>query len=385
MTWRDTMGPASFRGVQFYVDTSELSGGRRGVTHEYPFRDRPFREDLGQAARTFGVEGYILGENYFAQRDALVSAFQELGPGELVHPYHGTRTVSVASFKVREQRQDGGICFVSVEFIETPAEPAQPTATPDTGGKLAVAVSNTRAAVSAEFLAAYAPGTRTESLEAMPGRVADAVSGALAAVQLEAQEGAALRSHLNALSTDAAALVETGAGILGALVDLFGALFARSVVLAAYSAGPGVRPPGTTANRVVEGDNFDALRRVTQRLAVVRAAELALTEPYESYESAVATRDELLDLLDEQAETAEDTCYPALMDLRVALVDAVPGAESDLPRLVTYTPARTIPSLVLSWELYRNVTGEADVLARNRVKHPAFLLGGVPLEVLSEA
>jgi prophage DNA circulation protein len=385
MSWRDTMGPASFRGAQFFVDTSELSGGRRGVTHEYPFRDKPFREDTGQAARTFTVEGYILGPDYFPQRRALETALQEPGTGPLVHPYHGNRTVSVTSFRVSERRQDGGICYISVEFVETPEEPAQPTATPDTAGQLTTTASAAREAVGAEFLARYAPGARMETLVDMPRRLAVAISQALAAVDQEAQAAAELQRQLDELVASAAALVQEPADILAAVSELFDVLDSRAVVTEAYAFDPGVRPPETTPNRIVEGENFDALQQVSQRLAVVRAAELALTETFESYEGAVSVRDELLELLDEQAELATDDSFPALMDLRAALVDAVPGVDSDLPRLLPYTPVETMPSLVLSWELYGNVTGEADIVARNRVKHPAFLLGGVELEVLSEA
>lgn len=385
MSWRDTMGPASFRGVQFFVDTSELSGGRRGITHEYPFRDKPFREDTGQAARTFTVEGYILGSDYFLQRDALIAAFQDPGPGELRHPYHGTRTVAVDKFRISERRQDGGICFVSVEFVETPAQPVQPTAAPDNTSRLTTTASSARAAVGAEFLERYAPGLRMETLRDMPRRLTVAISQALSAVDQDAQVAAALQRQLDELAAAGAALASEPADLLAAVSELFDALTSRAVVTAAYAFDPGVRPPATTANRIVEGENFDELQRVNQRLAVVRAAELALEETFTTYEEAVTVRDELLALLDEQAESAGDVVYPALMDLRTALVDAVPGLDSDLPRLIPYTPRETTPSLVLSWELYGNVTGEADIVARNRVAHPAFLLGGVALEVLSEA
>lgn len=385
MSWRDTMGPASFRGVQFFVDTSELSGGRRGVTHEYPFRNRPFREDLGQQARGFTVEGYILGPDYFAQRDALIAAFQAPGTGELRHPYHGVRTVAVTGFRVSERRQDGGICFISAEFVETPDEPAQPTANPDTAGRLTSAADRARTAVGGEFLARYAPGTRIETLVDMPRRLTVAVSQALSEVDQEAQAAATLQRQLDELAAAGAALVHEPADLLAAVSGLFTALDSRPTVMAAYAFDPGVRPPVTTENRLVEGENFDALQQVTQRLALVRAAELALEEVFESYEQAVSVRDELLKLLDEQAETVTDDAYPALLDLRAALVEAIPGSGADLPRLLPYVPRETMPALVLSWELYRNVTGEADIVDRNRVSHPAFLLGGVALEVLSEA
>ena len=45
--------PASFRGVPFVVQEGTSHFGRRNQIHEYPFRDTPWVEDLGQQARAF--------------------------------------------------------------------------------------------------------------------------------------------------------------------------------------------------------------------------------------------------------------------------------------------------------------------------------------------
>jgi prophage DNA circulation protein len=141
----------------------------------------------------------------------------------------------------------------------------------------------------------------------------------------------------------------------------------------------------TTSNRLIEQENFGVLLALIQRLAVIRSAELLLEESFDSYDAAVELRDEVTALLDEQMETGTDDSFPALMALRAALVLAVPGAESDLPRLIPYTPTETLPSLALSWSLYGNLDGEADLLARNAVVNPMTVVGGTELEVLSDA
>jgi prophage DNA circulation protein len=78
-----------------------------------------------------------------------------------------------------------------------------------------------------------------------------------------------------------------------------------------------------------------------------------------------------------------DTAFPALNQLRADLVRAVPGEDSGLARLVSYAPAFTVPSLVLAFQLYGDVTREADIVARNSIRHPGFVIGGRALEVLS--
>lgn len=389
MPWQDLVrSQASFRGVPFEVDTSERSGGRRGVTHEYPFRDEPFREDLGRQARAFSVEGHVIGPEYLTARDRLIGALESpSGPGLLVHPYYGTRNVVATGFRIRESATEGGLARFSIDFEESPATPAQPTATVDRAATLRTQAAAARAAVGAEFTAAYAPGVHTESLAGAVTAAAGAVDAALQVSGQGVQEAAESAARAGALAADAAALVTSGADTLAALVELFDAVsdLTSAVMLTVYDANLGQRPSGVTSNRMIEQENFDQLQRLNQRLTVVRAAELALGETFTDYGSAVAARDAIADLLDEQAELAGDDAYPALVELRAALVNAVPGFESGLPRLVTYTPPETVPSLALAWRLYRSVTPEADLLARNAVVNPMFVVGGTPLEVLSDA
>lgn len=388
MPWQDLVrSDASFRGVPFEVDTSERSGGRRGVTHEYPFRDEPFREDLGRQARSFSVEGHVIGPEYLTARDRLIAALESpSGPGLLVHPYYGTRNVVVTEFRIRESATEGGLARFSIDFEESPATPVEPDARIDRAAALRDKAAAARAAIRAEFTAAYAPGVHTESLAGALSSAAGAVDAALQSSGQGVQEAAASAKRAADLAANAATLVTSGADTLTALVELFDAAsgLTSTDMLTVYDANLGQRPSGATSNRMIEQENFDQLQRLSQRLTVVRAAELALEETFTDYGSAVAARDAIADLLDEQAELADDSAYTALVELRAALVNAVPGFESGLPRLVTYTPPETVPSLVLAWRLYRSVDLEGDVLVRNSVLNPMFVVGGTPLEVLSD-
>jgi len=101
MAWQDRYLDASFRGVPFFVDRANTSGGRKTVLHEFPERDLPFAEDLGRASRLFNVTGYIIGEDYFEQRDRLIAAcFDKSGPGILIHPYYGSLTVNCQNLNI---------------------------------------------------------------------------------------------------------------------------------------------------------------------------------------------------------------------------------------------------------------------------------------------
>lgn len=56
--------PASWRGVPFQVDSTDMGAGRRTQLHEYPQRDKPWVEDLGRAAREVAFDGFVTGADY---------------------------------------------------------------------------------------------------------------------------------------------------------------------------------------------------------------------------------------------------------------------------------------------------------------------------------
>ena len=74
MNWGDIgiLEKASFKKQPFFVTSHSFSTGRRIVLHEFPYHDKPYIEDLGRKSRTFNIEGFILGDNYFKDRNNFV-------------------------------------------------------------------------------------------------------------------------------------------------------------------------------------------------------------------------------------------------------------------------------------------------------------------------
>src|SRR5579884_3633090 len=134
MAWQSNLRPASFRGVAFLWDGHELAGGRRLAEFEFPLRDQPFLEDLGRRLRRYSLIGYVLGDDYFAQRDALLQALEQQDTaGTLVHPYLGTVQVRPLDFRLRESQAEGRLARFQMEFVEDGPLPSPVTAV-DTAG-----------------------------------------------------------------------------------------------------------------------------------------------------------------------------------------------------------------------------------------------------------
>lgn len=407
MSWRDQLkGGSSFRGKPFHIISAELTGGRRVVKHAYPQRDKTFSEDLGRQGRGLPVEAFLVGEDFLEQLDDLLEALETKGPGELVHAYFGTKNVCCPSYSVRVSKDEGGYATVSITFDETDEEPAYPTTKVDAVGALEQSADAAFVAIEADLLDLHdLTGLSLAAIDDVAGvlrSAGDQLRSLLGPIIDTAQGLAALQSQLAELEDSALALARAPAEMFALTSELFLSLVPGdplagvTALLAAYGFSPETpRPEGTTAKKLRAQTTYDATQRTLQRMAVVQAARAAVAgssaaaarsggvSSYASHEDAVATRDLVLEALDEQLELASDTAYPALMQLRADLVAAVPGDDTELAHLLSYTPVTTLPALVLSHELYGNLAGEADLIARNRIKHPGFIVGGRTLEVLS--
>lgn len=397
MAWRERYQAGSFRGVPFAVRRSDAQVGRRTVQHEYPQRDTPYAEDMGRAARRFNLDAYVLGPDYDQARDRLIAALEARGPGLLVHPFYGRRTVSLAApARISESATDeGGLARFSLEFVEAGAD-TQPGVRADTAGAVVAASGAVKAAAAKVFERQFSTAGWPDFVR---GGAADSVRRAMAALQ-EARRGllsdAAILSdfsgELRNLTSQADTLVQTPALLAARLADAVagvrGVAALPSGALAALRQLFGFGLPGaprTTPARVQDAGNRKALADLVGTLAVAEAAEAVAAQDFESYDTAVALRDELGDALDTLAEAADETAYAPLLALRLAVVQDVSARGADLARVARFVPPRTLPALVVAYRLYGDARRDAELVARNPgLQHPGFVPGGQPLEYLRD-
>ncbi|MEE4683131.1 DNA circularization N-terminal domain-containing protein [Pseudomonas alliivorans] len=134
-TWRDSLLPASFRGVGFFISSTVVPIGRKGQLHEFPQRDEPYFESLGKQSQVHTVTAFIVGPDCFEQRDKLLQALETPGAGELVHPWLGRMQVQVGDCDMTHSLAEGGIVHLNLKFY--PDQPLKfPTSTFNTGRQL---------------------------------------------------------------------------------------------------------------------------------------------------------------------------------------------------------------------------------------------------------
>src|SRR6266849_2668792 len=102
MARADAIRQGSFRGKPFQWKDSTGEFGRRAAKHEYPLREISDGEDLGRKARDFILDVFVVGDNWQAERDALITACETPGAGRLVHPLFGEMSVFMTLCRVTE-------------------------------------------------------------------------------------------------------------------------------------------------------------------------------------------------------------------------------------------------------------------------------------------
>ena len=173
-SWLDQLQPATWRGLPFAVRSSEYRRGRRFAVHEYPYRDVPWAEDVGRASRVVGFSGFVVGDDCYAQAQALLKASEQPGLGTLVHPSLGEMTVALIEPLVASERTElGRVVEIRFEFLES-GKPIYPSNTTSTQSDVAAKAAATQTASASDFVASASAALSTG---------ADAVHSAVATVQ----------------------------------------------------------------------------------------------------------------------------------------------------------------------------------------------------------
>jgi prophage DNA circulation protein len=433
MAWRDEYRPGSFRGVPFNLRTSSRTGGRRTILDEYPLRDKPSTQDMGRSARKFTLNMVVSGADYMARRDKLIEALETKGPGTLVHPYYGEMQVALlGDYSCEETTAEGGRATISQTFVESGDEP-RPDNKPLTGAQANAAADLVQEESLFEFveswdIAGYASFVADEAMGVLGDAAGylEEAGGLLTEVTDYANSATGMFADAANYITSAGGLL-TGASSFGSLVNRltgnfqqlllspgnlagniiglirsmtsgsnpFAAFRAQTALFNLGSKAKPVRSSGyVTKARVQQATNQAAVYRLIERVAVAEAVRLATGRPlsvngrplpgmsFDSREQAVQVRDQIMVELERQQLEASAQRYRALAGLSSSLVVELQRTAANLAPLATYTPHSTMPALLIAHKLYGDARRAQDLVTRNRLTHPGFVVGGQPLEVL---
>lgn len=399
-----SLRPASFRGVPFGIDAADIEAGRRTQVHDYPQRDQPWVEDLGRAARTIGITAFVVGVDYVDLANALLAVLEQAGPGTLVHPWLGSMQVTLKD-PARVTFDSGlGQARISMSFVEAGILEF-PSADASTAVQSRQAAADLEQASQSSLEDEYNVEGEPDFVEAsaldtlaaefsdfknLVGQVGQDVLGYAATAEKylamaqgfisdPRQLGMALLGFMG-LSGLASGL-QRWANIVRAVTRLADNKRSKRAASNGY----------TTSTRLTAYTNTQALQshvRCVLLAQAVGASSLvgsksdSATNP--AYNDLVGLRNTLVSALDAEIllPSTSDAVYTALVNARAAVWQDLTARARDSARLVTVTPPATVPALVLAYDLYTDAARDAEVVGRNRLRHPGFV-PPQPLKVLT--
>ena len=357
--------------------------------HIFPNGTAPYPEDLGRAPEFYDVQGFVSGSSYMVQRDALEKAFQEPGPGTLVHPWYGSLYVALAGpVRTQHSAADGGLWQFQARFVRV-EKPGGLTGSP-----------NLLDAVSARVTAA---AERAQALADSVGQYLD--KGAWVVSQIETAAGVFISSVKTVLAIPEG--LSTLAGLAGSTGWLTGMISSGSFGSSCWEmvqAGVENLPSGTgpaallelvksapeVAASAVYGTSRQAaaegqaiMANVQRQMCVSAACSVAAGYTPSTTKEAGEIQAAVLDAIDTAQMEADDETFAVLSDLRTVTLRAMAEKARTLPDVISITEKQVMPSLVVSWRWTGGLSAEEELIVRNGLRHPGFVPGGQALELIN--
>ena len=109
------LNQSSFRGIPFYTRDEDVSGGQRLTDHKF-INGGTLTESNGLNNDIIKITGYIGGDNYLTQKEALREAFKNIESGTLIDKFYGTLDVYVEKWIIKESITKFGQAVIEVTF-----------------------------------------------------------------------------------------------------------------------------------------------------------------------------------------------------------------------------------------------------------------------------
>jgi prophage DNA circulation protein len=436
MTYKDELQPASFRGIEFGVIDTETLFGRRNVLHEYPLRDEPYAEDLGRKAREFTINAFVIGQDYFGARDALIAAIEDdATPGTLVHPTLGIKTVIPKECRVKFNNKEGGIEYFTLSFVEA-GENSFPSSEFDTSFFSDAFSIQSLSDFSDYFTSIFNIDGESDFLKTNAlDNINDLVSKINSIVNVgdsSNNEYSDFLSMLDQFENNAEANVSDPAefgqeitNIVSGLSDVYlnqpveqTINFSSPIPASNNLANTGTSPtflqlvkpnhpeiqaleaqkrlqtfgddfqsiPLTTPSRIQEAANQQSIIDLVRSSSLAEMIRITSKMDFESRQDAINIRNDvdsyILPHLITLADSGQDVPYFSLNKTRTAMIQDINKRAATLKNIKYVKTSGSIPAIVFAYDQYEDASRDSEVISRNRVRNPVFLPAQTNVEIL---
>jgi prophage DNA circulation protein len=405
--WLHTLWPASYKGVPFFVEADDESGSRRIVEHEFPMRDDPYLEDLGEGVRHYEVDAYVASDAADADAASVMAVCATRGPGSLVLPTHGPVVVRCLQFERSRKKDKHGYIALSLKFTREGAASALVSV-----ANLANLVFVTAETTALQAALSFAQDTITA---AKPDYVVNAAVNGVqdnastlevirTSTPVDPVVSAAQTIEIQAIFDAAPTITETpvvGAGVYATTagqannspaIDLGARIVASARALSAGMPADNavsqfeelftsaqveiVAPIYVTPNTQQEAANAAAAQQLLRMSALISYSEAIARIALTDRPSAITLRANVSEYFESElviVNAANIALSNAIMALRDSVINYLSRAVLDLAPVVTVEANLVMPSLFWAYRLYTDPTRATELAARNGVAHPSFM------------
>jgi len=394
----------SFKGVPFEVVDSMEDIGNNLVIHEYPNRSTPYIENIRRKTHTYRLKAFIAGNGFETTRNKLMDVCQDGKKGILSHPAYGDievycENISVNNFYINNI----GKCELDLTFVES-GKNANPTAFINTRSKLLATATQNITALQTAFNTFYkitalpqvAIDYATNYFQKLTGltpfQVLGVIDSAKALMSTNFIDSVAFGSNIsnylqsfrsssdNYFNDNPNENFNNSKHPLGGDLTPFISIDSlQDIIDFSYNFVNNFPVSETTANK----RHLKVLSEAVIRLVVCNATlEQAAISTYLSYDS-LGDAEGIWSKIDTNFDKAIDYCalkgddksYLAMRDSKAAFLADIKARAPDLSQTLTLTQLEPIPSLVLAWELYADISREQEIIKRNNIVNPLFVSG----------
>lgn len=436
MSWRDNLIEGAFRNVTFHVEKNTRFSGRKAYINEWEGTTKQvgvWSRDLGAKADEFQIEAFIVqnndnGYDYFDQRDKLIDAIKEPGPGILYHPSYGVLNVQVIEHaEIEEDFTDrGGEAKFSIRFAEV-GKPIASELLLDYLKTVDDAADAANARCSDNFLDKF------KSASQFVNRTVSDAQGMLTNVQTSVYRvTGSVQSTVNSVKDTIAAAIQTIATVASAPCDIYNTMkegidsikemlgMAGEVISDAVQGAcsgenktdpiilDGSSIPPELGESMVESlltevtvdedyfpdtaDDEEYNRTVVldafKSLIFILLVQFGIRIDFNSQDDMISIMNKIADAIEafvlrmgsERSDIDNYENILAMQDLKATFVTSMIAKGANLNKEVDYKlPPEPISSIEIAYDLYEDIDRESEIITRNKVKmrHPAFSFGTI--------
>lgn len=400
MSWKDRYLQGSINDIEIYIDAHELSGGRRSVNHEYPFRDENYVEDLGLKTRSFDITAYVIEPNYFQKRDAVIAELEAGSVIQLTHPYLGSKTVRCTDFRLREDRKKGGYAEFAISFIEAGIQ-IQPNASINAQSflfnerniLLGLAKQNFLSDIIVQNVPDFVREGAQQTIQDFAAITDEIFSGGFLNKSTQTQEiidkTANLANNIfSLLNVDSNSIIQ-----IESLADTI-----ISTISSVFDLGNDADNQIKTMNMIQdlqielrspvtlsiqkENSNKTAVKELVELIAVAEQARAVQSKEYLSFNEAIKARSDFVSIIDGKLENSNDDIFNSLRNIKSEIINSVPPSNQNLPRINYIELTQRENALLTSYRLYGTKDRDIEIAARNNLRHPGFIPARETIEIL---